>query len=106
MVEQKDMSVPTDSGETQRCSVNVRIDVEKYAVLEKFRRVGFGMAQTERVRSDVYNEILGYGIQTFLLKGEVGERDFERIWRMFQKVNWKKINVDKVEAFVGNTSQK
>jgi len=85
--------------DTRRVSLNVRIDPDKFAVMENMRKVGSGF-QTERNRSDVYNEMLGYGIQTYMLKSEVGDRDFERLWKLINRLNWKKVNLEKVEKFL------
>ena len=86
--------------EASRVSLNVRVDSEKYLLLEKMRKTGFGLAQTERNRSDVYNEIIGYGLQTHYLKSEIGDRDFEKLWQLINKINWKKISVEKLERFM------
>jgi hypothetical protein len=88
-------------GENQsRISLNLRVDSEKYAALELQRKTGFGVAQTERNRSDVYNEALGYGLQTHMLKQEIGDRDFERVWKVLHSINWKKINLEQLERYV------
>jgi hypothetical protein len=84
-------------GEARRVGVNIRVDLEKYTILEQMRKTGFGFAMTERVRSDVYNEVLGYGLQTLNLRQEMGERDFEKLWRLIHKLNWKKLNMDSIE---------
>ena len=83
--------------EARRIGVNIRVDLEKYTILEQMRKTGFGFAMTERVRSDVYNEVIGYGLQTLNLRQEMGERDFEKMWRLIHKLNWRKINVDALE---------
>jgi hypothetical protein len=80
-----------------RVSINLRIDRDKYDHLESQRRTGFGFAVTDRNRSDVYNEILGYGIQTAMLRAELGERDFEKLWQLIHKINWNKLQIDNVE---------
>lgn len=84
----------------RRISLNLRIDPEKHAMLEKMRKTGFGLASTERNRSDVYNEILGYGLQTHILKNDIGDRDFEKLWKLINKIDWQKLNVDKIESFL------
>lgn len=86
--------------EHKRVPINLRVDPAKFAVLERLRVTGFGLAQTERNRSDVYNEILGYGIQTNDLRQRIGERDFEKLWRVIQRVNWQKINLEQVEKLI------
>jgi len=84
----------------RRISLNLRVDPDKHAILENMRKTGFGLATTERNRSDVYNEVLGYGLQTTQLKNEIGERDFEKVWRMMHKMNWKKLNLEKIEKLI------
>jgi len=84
----------------RRVSLNLRVDPDKHALLEQMRKTGFGVAVTERNRSDVYNEIIGYGIQTHMLKMEIGDRDFEKLWRLINKINWKKINLEKIEKIL------
>jgi hypothetical protein len=86
--------------DSRRVSLNLRIDPSKHTALERMRKTGFGLAQTERNRSDVYNEILGYGLQTQMLKQDIGDRDFEKVWRLLHNVNWKKINLDALEKMV------
>jgi hypothetical protein len=86
----------------RRISINVRVDPSKHALLEQMRKTGFGLAQTERNRSDVYNEILGYGIQTYMLKTELGDRTFEKLWKILHKLNLEKINLDKIGKMLGD----
>lgn len=85
----------------RRVSLNLRLDGDKYAALESMRMTGFGLAQTERNRSDVYNEVLGYGLQTVQLKQELGDRDFEKLWRLINRVDLKKLNLEKIEQMLG-----
>ena len=84
----------------RRLSINLRVDPPKHALLEQMRKTGFGLAQTERNRSDVYNEILGYGIQTYMLKTELGDKDFEKLWKLIHKLNLRKLNLDKIEKLI------
>ena len=86
--------------EASRVSLNLRIDAHKYAVLERMRTTGFGMAQTERNRSDVYNEILGYGVQTNELRQQLGDREFAKLWRILQSPNLQKLNFDAIEKLM------
>ena len=88
------------SMEQRRISINLRVDPDKYSVLESMRHTGFGLAKTERNRSDVYNEILGYGLQTQMLRKDVGDREFEKLWRLINKIDWTKVNIEKVEKFL------
>ncbi len=87
-------------GSNKRISLNLRIDSDKYTLLEKMRKTGWGLAQTERNRSDVYNEVLGYGLQTHILKVEIGDRDFERLWALINKIDWTKLPIEKIERFL------
>lgn len=85
----------------RRVSLNLRIDPDKFAMLEKLRKTGFGLGETERNRSDIYNEIIGYGLQTQMLKMELGDREFEKLWRMIHKLNLKRLNLDQIEKLLG-----
>jgi hypothetical protein len=85
-----------------RVSLNLRVDSGKFAKLEGLRKTGFGFAETERNRSDVYNEILGYGIQLHMLKQELGDREFEKMWRLLHKLNLGRLNFDKIEKMMGD----
>jgi hypothetical protein len=91
-------SVPNEGG---RVSLNLRVDKDKFIILEKMRRTGFGIASTERNRSDVYNEVLGYGLEINTIRAELGDRDFEKLWRLIQKANFRKLNLDEIGKFVG-----
>lgn len=84
-----------------RISLNLRVDEAKFTVLESMRRTGFGIATTERNRSDVYNEVLGYGLEINMIRAEIGDRDFEKLWRILKKVNFHKLNLDEVSKFLG-----
>lgn len=79
-----------------RVSVHLRVDKEKYDILEDMRKVGFGLATTNRNRTDIYNQVIGNGIQVFYLQKELGDREFEKVWSALHKINWRKINIDKV----------
>lgn len=84
-----------------RVSLNLRIDRAKHLVLENMRRTGFGIATTERNRSDVYNEVLGHGLEVSTIRSEIGDRDFEKLWRLIKKVDFRKVSIDKIERFFG-----
>ena len=83
-----------------RKSLNLRVDSDKFAMLEKMRTSGFGFAKTERNRSDIYNEVLGYGIQTVMLRQDLGEKEFDQLWRVINKMDLHKLNLDKIEELV------
>ena len=89
-----------ESDESSRSSLNLRIDPGKHVQLEKLRLTGFGFAETTRNRSDVYNEVIGYGLELYRLKQELGERDFEKWWAFMQKLNLKKLNFDNISKMV------
>ena len=96
------MNDNVSSKSPRRITLNIRMDPEKHSYLESLRQTGFGLALTERNRSDVYNEIVGYGIQTAMLRNELGERDFEKMWQLIHKINWNKLQIDNIEKmFVG-----
>lgn len=77
----------------RRLSINLRIDPQKFQLLESMRKTGFGLAQTERNRADIYNEIIGYGLQLQMRKQEIGDRDFENVWKFLHDVNWKMVEM-------------
>lgn len=84
-----------------RASLNLRVDVDKFAILEEMRSTGFGLAKTLRNRSDVYNEVLGYGLQTLELKSTLGEKEFQKLWMIINKMNVSKLNLDQIAKLVG-----
>lgn len=90
-----------NDGNLRRISLNIRVDPDKFTLLESLRHTGFGLAKTERNRSDVYNEILGYGLQTQMLRNDIGDRDFEKLWHIINKIDWKKVSIAKIEKFLG-----
>jgi hypothetical protein len=92
----------SDDKSTQRISLNLRIDPDKHVMLEEFRTSGFGFATTVRNRSDVYNEALGFGIQTLMLRKQLGDREFDQLWKIINNMNLRKLNLDKIaELFTG-----
>lgn len=84
-----------------RASLNLRVDVDKFAILEEMRSTGFGLARTLRNRSDVYNEVLGYGLQTLELKASLGEKEFQQLWKIINKMNFEKLNLKKIGDMLG-----
>jgi hypothetical protein len=36
-----------------------------------------------------------------MLKKDIGDRDFEKLWRLINKIDWQKISLDKIEKFLG-----
>jgi hypothetical protein len=85
----------------QRKSLNIRIDNKKFAILEQLRDTGFGHAAVRRNRSDLYNEALGHGIQVMMLRHELGDKVFDQVWRIINRMDFKKLNLDKIEAMLG-----
>ena len=83
-----------------RRSINLRIDNTKFATLEGLRQSGWGMAQTKRNRSDVYNEALGHGIQVMILRQELGEREFDNLWRILNRIDVRKLNLEAIEKLI------
>jgi len=84
-----------------RISINLRVDADKFAMLENLRTTGFGISRTERNRSDVYNEVLGYGLQVQMIKSELGDKDFQKFWEVVHKMNLKHLNFEAIQKFVG-----
>lgn len=87
----------------KRMSLNLRIDIDKFTVLENWRKQGYGFAQTISNRSDLYNKALGFGIQTMMLRQQIGDKEFDSLWRIMQKVNVRKLNLDKIEEMVSQS---
>jgi hypothetical protein len=92
--------VNSNLGQDGRVSVNLRVDREKYVLLEQMRTTGFGLSKTERNRSDVYNEMLGYGLQINALRQELGGREFESVWKIIHNTKWEKFNLDQLEKYM------
>jgi hypothetical protein len=92
--------VGQNDDDNRRYSINLRVDVDKYAMLEQLRTTGFGISKTERNRSDVYNEILGFGLQVHLIRAELGDRDFQRFWEIIHNLNLRGLNLEGVERLL------
>jgi len=75
-------------------SVHVKIDKELYEKLENFRRISHSKFLLSR--SDVYSEILYYGHRVREIKSEVGDKEFDRIWNLLNKLNLQKIDLGKL----------
>ena len=71
-----------ESGQEGRVGINLRIDKDKFEVMEKKRRVGFGRVKTVRNRSDACNELLGWGIEVDDLRQRMGEDRFVALWKI------------------------
>ena len=84
----------------QRVSLNLRIDSSKYSVLEMRRRVGVGSFQTERNRSDVYNEYLGLGIQMDDLRQRMGDQDFFSLLKVLMHLDVRKLNLEYMQKLL------
>jgi hypothetical protein len=99
----------------KRVMLNIRLDSEKFNMLESRRKAGWGYAQTDRNRSDVYNEMIGLGLQTDQLRRELGEHTFSKVWSLLNdqnipweklvevipKVNWDRLNLEKINKMLG-----
>ena len=77
----------------KRVSLNVRLEPSLFAMLEEQRSAGWGLVQTRRNRSDVYNEMLGLGLQVNQLRKELGEHTFSKTWSLLNDPNvpWEKM---------------
>ena len=79
----------------KRISRNIMIDKDKDLKLEDLRFLKTGYGTTARQRSDVYNEIISLGIKMNELRLEIGEREFEKFWSFINKIDLKKINLER-----------
>lgn len=76
-------------------NIMVNNKIDKF--MEESRIINKGMpTQILRGRSDIYNEILGLGIGMYQLKKELGEHEFERVWQLLNKLDLKKVNLEKI----------
>lgn len=88
---------------TQRISLNLRIDPDKHVLLEEMRSTGFGLARTTRNRSDVYNEAIGFGIQTIMLRKDLGDKEFDQLWKIIHKLDIRRLNLEKIEEMLSSS---
>lgn len=75
-------------------SVHIKVDKEIYDNMEKMRILPH--SKFALARSDVYNEALFYGHRIQEIKREIGEKEFERIWVILNKLNLNKIDLGKL----------
>lgn len=94
------MKFAAPEDDNRRISINLRLDVDKYAMLEQLRTTGFGISKTERNRSDVYNEILGFGLQVQMIRAELGDKDFQKFWEIIHNLNLRALNLEGVEKLI------
>jgi hypothetical protein len=86
-----------DDYEPERTSRNVMIDTNKDTFLEEMRIINKGMStECRRGRSDVYNEVISYGIEIIKLKRDIGDKDFEKTWSLLHKINLQKVDISKL----------
>ena len=71
------------------------IDKDKDSKIEDLRNLKTGYGTTTRQRSDVYNEIISLGLKMNELRLELGENEFEKFWEFTNKIDLKKINLDR-----------
>jgi hypothetical protein len=90
----------SENKEQQRISLNLRIDPDKHVMLEDMRSTGFGFAKTTRNRSDVYNEAIGFGIQTIMLRKDIGDKEFDQLWKIIHRIDIKRLNLEKIEEML------
>lgn len=78
-------------------SRNVMINKNIDKILEAARIINKGLStETLKSRSDVYNEILGLGIEIYNIKRDLGEKEFDRIWKIINKLDLKKVDIEKI----------
>jgi len=78
-----------------RIARNVMIDKDKDIKLESLRTSSSGYTTTTKGRSDIYNEVISLGLKLNEIRLELGEQEFEHLWRILERVNLKKINLKK-----------
>ena len=83
-----------------RRTVNLRIDADKLVQMDKLCVAGFGMSETRRKRSDLVNEIIGYGLLMYQLKSDLGDREFRKLWNILMSVDFRRLNLEKIETLV------
>lgn len=83
--------------EERAVSRNIMVNKKIDNVLEDARIINKGMStETLRSRSDVYNEILGLGVEIYNIKRDLGEKEFSRVWTIINKLDLKKVDLDKI----------
>ena len=85
---------------SKRVTVNLRVDADKLVKLEQIRIAGFGISESTRKRSDMVNEVLGYGLLMYQLKSDLGDREFRKLWNILMSVDFRRLNLEKIEAMV------
>jgi hypothetical protein len=83
-----------DEKEGPKESVHVRVDKELYENMEKLRILPHSKFAINR--SDIYNETLFYGYRIQQIKKELGDKEFDRIWTLLQKLNLQKVDLSKI----------
>jgi len=83
-----------DEKDEPKESVHVRIDKELYSKMEKLRVLPYSKFSLNR--SDIYNETLFYGYRIQELRREIGDKEFDRVWNLLNKLNLQKIDLSKV----------
>jgi hypothetical protein len=78
----------------QREHAHISINRELYERLEKMRLMPHCNILLDR--STVYEETLSYGIHIQSIRKEVGEKEFERIWNLLQKLDLRKVDLERV----------
>lgn len=74
--------------------VHVRLPPDLYQRMETLRqRQNSSLPPINR--TDVYIETLFYGERIQQIKKELGDKEFERIWNLINKINLAKINLEK-----------
>jgi hypothetical protein len=72
------------------------IDKDKDCAIENLRILKTGYGTTSRQRSDIYNEIISLGLKVNELRQELGDKEFENLLKVLNKVDLKRINLEKL----------
>lgn len=74
--------------------ISLRVEKELYRRLENLRK----QMHTSNLinRSTIYNEALFYGEKIQMLKKELGDKEFDRIWHWLNKLDFSKVDIEKI----------
>jgi hypothetical protein len=76
-------------------SIHVRIDKDLCKRMESYRKTQH--SEFKLPRSTVYEETLYLGEKLLQLKRELGEKDFARIWHWLNKLDFSKVDIEKLK---------
>jgi hypothetical protein len=75
-------------------SVHIRIDRDLFEDMEKIRVLPHSKLVMNR--SDIYNETIYYGYKIQQIRRQLGDKEFERVWTLLNKLNLEKVDLSKI----------